>query len=54
MSYWAPGAVALVAEELGIPKSFVLLITFNSWKEASAFNADLWRIWNDGANFRVL
>ena len=29
-------------------------MTFNSRKDASVFNADLWRIWNDSANFRVL
>ena len=40
VSYWAPGAVSLVAEELSILKR----LTFNSWKEASSFNVDLWRI----------
>ena len=28
MSNWAPGAVALVVEELGILKRFVLLVKF--------------------------
>ena len=40
VSYWAPGAAALVAEELSILKR----LTFNSWKEVSAFNVDLSRI----------
>ena len=29
-------------------------MTFNSRKDAYVINADLWRIWNDCANFRVL
>ena len=28
MSNWAPGAVALVVEELGVLKRFVLLVNF--------------------------
>ena len=30
MSNWAPGAVALVVEELGILKCFVFLVNFQS------------------------
>ena len=40
VSYWALGVAALVAEELSILKR----LTFNSWKEASTFNVDSWRI----------
>ena len=29
-------------------------LTFKSWEDASVFNANLWRIWKDCANFRVL
>ena len=29
-------------------------MNFNSRKDANVINADLWRIWNDCANFRVL
>ena len=47
MSSWAPGAVALVVEGPVMPKRFVSLVTLNSWKEASVFNANLWRILND-------
>ena len=54
MSSWAPSAVALVVEGRVMSKRFVSLVTFNSWKEASVFDANLWRILNDCADPRML
>ena len=43
-----------MSEELYKLNRFVLPSGFQFSKDASVFNADLWRIWNDWVNFRVL